>query len=74
MEDSTNKTQAKTTWKSMLIKKNSISEKVSLSLEMLIGNAKKKKDTFFQKTDWIDIAMLTYPIKNGQICIHRAQG
>lgn len=43
MEDSTNKTQAKTTWKSMLIKKKkSISEKVSLSLEMLIGNAKKK--------------------------------
>lgn len=71
MEDSTNKTQAKTTWKSMLIKKNSISEKVSLSLEMLIGN-EKKKILCFKKTDWIDIAMLIYPIKNGQICIHRA--
>lgn len=71
MGDSTNKTQAKNTKECMLMKKkNYISGKVSLSLEILIGNA--KKDTLFQKIDWIDIAMLIYPIKYGQICIHRA--
>lgn len=38
--------------------------------EMLIGNEKKKK--CLKKIDRIDITMLIYPIKNGQICIHRA--
>lgn len=31
---------------------------------------KKRKDILFQKKDWVDIAMLIYPVENSQICIH----